>query len=331
MRQGNLAYSYSKSMHPELRQAGQSMLGDILKAERDFDVRQEAEARADAATQAAQKAAMGETAWKRLNEVADDLTRESGNFIVQQSAYNRLTASAKAPSAAGDLALIFNYMKVLDPGSTVREGEAAAVQNAAGVPDIVRTLYNVALRGGERLTPAQRSDIVGQSTAMFNTARAEQIARNGQYLERARDGGVPAEMLDSLTIPIGLAKTPAAAAAEVPQPLDQPAPEARPGQAIPTRANGPLFPAAGGTRPAKPTGSQFPPGHVEREFEKATKDAVQERRIRQHGGTIDRGSAAMGAAAEKQRELEQDNDKALEEAGRLYTTPGAPRRSRRSR
>ena len=45
-------------------------------------------------------------------------------------------------TAAGDLSLIFKYMKMLDPGSTVREGEFANAENAKGIEDSLRALYN---------------------------------------------------------------------------------------------------------------------------------------------------------------------------------------------
>lgn len=333
IKQGNLAYLYSQSMHPELRKLGEGLLVDVMKAERDFDVRQEAEARADAATQATQKAAMGEQAWKRLNEVADDLQRESLPFITQQAAYHRMVASAKSPSPAGDLALIFNYMKVLDPGSTVREGEAAAVQNAAGVPDILRTMYNMALRNGERLDPQQRADIVAQSTAMYNAARSDQIARNGQYLERARDGGVPAELLDSLTIPVGLTQTPQAAASIVPG-GNVPPPQTGDSAAEITRDTirgvGDIYDAA-----RSATANVFEKLLGEKPSDKVppvptsgplTRDQVFQRRREQHGGTIDRSGALEldsngRSAAEALQKIEDDNARALEEAGRLYTTP----------
>ena len=38
------------------------------------------------------------------------------------------------PDAAGDMALIFSYMKMLDPNSTVREGEYATAQDAGSIP-----------------------------------------------------------------------------------------------------------------------------------------------------------------------------------------------------
>lgn len=88
------------------------------------------------------------------------------DFRQVQGGYERLQAAAKNPSAAGDLALIFNYMKILDPGSTVREGEFANAQNAAGIPDIVRNMYNRA-KSGERLNPDQRNDFVNQAQGIY--------------------------------------------------------------------------------------------------------------------------------------------------------------------
>lgn len=49
--------------------------------------------------------------------------------------YQKVQGAAERPSAANDLAMIFAYMKMLDPGSVVREQEFANAQNAAGIPD----------------------------------------------------------------------------------------------------------------------------------------------------------------------------------------------------
>lgn len=67
----------------------------------------------------------------------------------------KVRQAGQNPTAANDLALIFGYMKILDPGSVVREGEFANAQNSAGIPDRLRATYNNILRG-ERLTEAQR-------------------------------------------------------------------------------------------------------------------------------------------------------------------------------
>lgn len=92
------------------------------------------------------------------------------DFMAIRDAYSRVAVAAQNPSAAGDLALIFNYMKMLDPGSVVREQEFANAQNAAGVPERVRAAYNNALRG-ERLTDATRSDFTDRAGRLFVSAQ----------------------------------------------------------------------------------------------------------------------------------------------------------------
>jgi hypothetical protein len=86
------------------------------------------------------------------------------------AAFNRISASNDG-SAAGDLALIFNYMKMLDPGSTVREGEFATAQNSEGVPGRVVNLWNNLL-SGERLNTKQRASFTDQASKIFDKSKA---------------------------------------------------------------------------------------------------------------------------------------------------------------
>lgn len=73
-------------------------------------------------------------------------------------------------TAMGDLGLIFSYMKTLDPGSVVREGEQASAQNAAGVPERIRNYYNQ-LIAGQRLSPEQRADMANTAISIYNTRK----------------------------------------------------------------------------------------------------------------------------------------------------------------
>ena len=101
-----------------------------------------------------------------------------------KAAYSRITASQN--NAAGDLSLIFNYMKMLDPGSTVREGEFASAQNATGVPDRILNKYNNII-AGERLNPDQRKQFIGQAKTLYSQARVqENTVRKG--VERIAKG-----------------------------------------------------------------------------------------------------------------------------------------------
>jgi hypothetical protein len=105
-------------------------------------------------------------------------------FREVRSAFDRVNASQD--NAVGDLSLIFGYMKMLDPGSVVREGEFATAQNAAGVPDRVMNLYNRIL-SGERLNKDQREAFKGQAAGLMTAAqKQEQIVRAG--IERMATG-----------------------------------------------------------------------------------------------------------------------------------------------
>jgi hypothetical protein len=101
-------------------------------------------------------------------------------YFETRDAFSRIEQAASQPSAAGDLALIFNYMKMLDPGSVVREGEFATAQNAAGVPDRISNLYNRVL-SGERLGEGQRKDFVGQARGLFQRQERQYQHLQGQY------------------------------------------------------------------------------------------------------------------------------------------------------
>lgn len=107
-----------------------------------------------------------------------------------KSAYGRILAVSdpKTPDeeAAADLALVFNFMKMQDPGSTVNTGEFANAQNAAGVPDRLRNAYNNLITGG-RLNPTQRKAFRGQAENLYKVAgQQEDVVRKG--VERIAKG-----------------------------------------------------------------------------------------------------------------------------------------------
>jgi len=67
------------------------------------------------------------------------------------------------------IALVFKFMKALDPTSVVREGEFATAQNSAGIPEGIRNIFNKLLTG-ERLGEAQIKQFVDTVQALANTA-----------------------------------------------------------------------------------------------------------------------------------------------------------------
>jgi hypothetical protein len=101
-----------------------------------------------------------------------------------KASYGRVLSSDD--SAVGDLSLIFGYMKMLDPGSVVREGEFATAQNAAGVPERVMNTYN-RIVSGERLNSDQRKAFKGQAEQLFKQA-GQQEAQVRSGIERIAKG-----------------------------------------------------------------------------------------------------------------------------------------------
>lgn len=99
------------------------------------------------------------------------------DFSDINDAWDRIQAAGTDPSGAGDLALIFNFMKLLDPGSTVREGEFANAENAGGIPSRIANIYN-RITQGERLSPEQRADFLDRAGKLFN-------AQAGNYNDAA--------------------------------------------------------------------------------------------------------------------------------------------------
>ena len=81
-------------------------------------------------------------------------------------------------------------MKVLDPGSTVREGEFANAQNSGSVPQRIRAIYNSVVEG-TRLTETQRQDFLTRAGDLFNAEAERQIERNERFKQRGINAGVP--------------------------------------------------------------------------------------------------------------------------------------------
>lgn len=108
---------------------------------------------------------------KAENSLRDDYVKQSQQFVTIRDAKNRLDNLDR--TGAGDMSLVFTFMKMLDPGSTVREGEYATAANSGGVPSAVQALYNKALGEGNIGTKA-RNEIIQQSNKFFTAAALQQ-------------------------------------------------------------------------------------------------------------------------------------------------------------
>lgn len=116
------------------------------------------------------------------------------DFRKARTQFNALRNTALNPNATAqdDIAVIFQFMKTLDPTSTVREGEFATAQNATGVPDAVRNAFNKA-QNGERLNPQQRKQMAQTAYRSYQAFRDAYNSRAEQFRSYAKDYGVNPE------------------------------------------------------------------------------------------------------------------------------------------
>lgn len=118
-------------------------------------------------------------------------TKEN-NFIDISNAYQKVAGTPD--NAAGDISLIFGFMKMLDPNSVVREGEFATAQNSAGVPEMVVQQYNKVLKG-ERLSPQQRVAFKNEAGRVFQVYQQRQAPIDAYYQGLARKYGIDPSLL----------------------------------------------------------------------------------------------------------------------------------------
>jgi hypothetical protein len=154
-----------------------------------------------------------------------EFTTMARPYFDMRDAFSRLQASTENPSPAGDIALIFNFMKMLDPGSVVREGEFATAQNAGGVPDRILNLYNRIL-SGQRLNADQRVDFVDQARRLLTSQQRQYQAIQRQYGSVAQRMGLNTDnvLIDFTAPPTPLSAAQQQLVAEARQAIESGAP-----------------------------------------------------------------------------------------------------------
>lgn len=97
-----------------------------------------------------------------------------------QSAHAQITTALKQNSPAGDLAGATKLMKILDPGSVVRESELGMAMAASGLMDRVTNYADMVIKG-TKLTPTQRKDFQALSDALLKESQGQYNSKRTEY------------------------------------------------------------------------------------------------------------------------------------------------------
>lgn len=103
-----------------------------------------------------------------------------------QSAYAQISAALKQQSPAGDLAAATKFMKVLDPGSVVRESELGMAMAATGALDRLENYVDMLVKG-TKLTPQQRKDFQGLTDKLYAESINQYNNKRNEYAKFATD------------------------------------------------------------------------------------------------------------------------------------------------
>ena len=123
------------------------------------------------------------------DKLRNEFIKQAKTFISVNDSYGRIKASSETPSAAGDLALIFNYMKMLDPESVVRESEFAQAASTGAFGERLRAAANKIL-SGERLSDAIRNDFVDRAAKLMQKQLATHKNLIGEYKRLSEKRGI---------------------------------------------------------------------------------------------------------------------------------------------
>lgn len=107
-------------------------------------------------------------------------------FKETQSAYDQIKVAIKKESPAGDLAAATKIMKILDPGSVVRESELGMAMAATGAMDRVSNYADMVIKG-TKLTPSQRKDFGELSSQLYGAAADRYNKSADEYQGVAKD------------------------------------------------------------------------------------------------------------------------------------------------
>jgi len=102
------------------------------------------------------------------------------DFSDMQSAYSQVVSSLAQGTPIGDVAGATKVMKLLDPGSVVRESELGIAMAAAGRMDRLQNYFSN-MMSGQKLTPTQRDDFQKLSNELYAAAGQAYNKKRGEY------------------------------------------------------------------------------------------------------------------------------------------------------
>lgn len=107
--------------------------------------------------------------------------------------FDTMVKAAQRDTRAADVSMVFNFMKMLDPTSVVRESEVSMAENVATLPQQYRAQVQSFLSGTGRLSPEIRHSILREGQGALQSYRAAFDRDATQYRGIAERGRMRVE------------------------------------------------------------------------------------------------------------------------------------------
>jgi hypothetical protein len=121
------------------------------------------------------------------NTLRDEFNNLTKDFRVVQDAHTKINSTAD--TGAGDMSLLYSYVKLLDPGSVVRESEFAAAAQSGSLGQRVQNAVG-RIMTGERLEPTLKKQFLDEADSLYKAQLGGANRLKAQYTDIAKRNGV---------------------------------------------------------------------------------------------------------------------------------------------
>jgi len=117
------------------------------------------------------------------NTLRDEFNTLTKDFRTVQDAHSKIKSVAN--TGAGDMSLLYSYVKLLDPGSVVRESEFATAAASGSFGERIQGLAQRVI-SGQRLPPDLRTDFIREADSIYTSQKDGADRLEKQYRDIAK-------------------------------------------------------------------------------------------------------------------------------------------------
>lgn len=125
-----------------------------------------------------------EQAVKIEKELRGELVKSVESYENVKGAYDNIKDFSKQRTGASDMGMVYSYIKLLDPTSTVGPGEKTTAENSGGIPENIRGQINHWLGKGS-LSDTQRKNLIAGAKTLYGTKAKSYKQKTNQIKDLA--------------------------------------------------------------------------------------------------------------------------------------------------